>query len=48
MLNLMKKKTAFSPPYGDGTFEGSKFRNADEFSPPYGDGTALSMAAIVC
>ena len=31
----------FSPPYGDGTFEGSDGTKTVTFSPPYGDGTAF-------
>lgn len=29
----------FSPPYGDGTFEGSDGTKTVTFSPPYGDAT---------
>ena len=32
-------KTAFSPPYGDGTFYVDEVLPGDTFSPPYGDGT---------
>ena len=35
----------FSPPYGDGTFEGSDGTKTVTFSPPYGDGTSASVAS---
>lgn len=41
MLNLMKKKTTFSPPYGDGTHKRVEQVCTVAFSPPYGDGTSI-------
>ena len=35
----MKKKTVFSPPYGDGTDCKDTMELRKRLSPPYGDGT---------
>ena len=41
MRELVARTGLLSPPYGDGTFEGSDGTKTVTFSPPYGDGTAI-------
>lgn len=46
MRELVARTGLLSPPYGDGTFEGSDGTKTVTFSPPYGDGTARQNILI--
>ena len=47
MRELVARTGLLSPPYGDGTFEGSDGTKTVTFSPPYGDSTLNISQNIV-